>query len=185
MLKQTYLYGTSGDEVLVSITTSPDGKLYASGKQGNQDSNYGKSLYALQNDGTLTASWSLDSEFNNAHALTATDDAVYVGGDALGHAAIVKFDPARAGAILWKAFLDTNPESHVGALTHDQSGNVYAAGHYYPDGVWFNANAFISAIDPQSGNVRWTRTIDSGGYDVAYAVACSPTSTDIFVSGHY
>lgn len=85
---------------------------------------------------------------------------------------------ANTGAEIWIAQLGTSGDDTGRDVAMDASGNIYVVGDQssQASGSWYGGtlsgetDAFVSKLSP-TGQVLWTRTIDSRGNDSAYGVA--------------
>jgi len=103
--------------------------------------------------------------------------------------AIIKRDPN--GNLIWQKTLNGSGFKYGHSLTTDSQGNIYLLGWYYGNssvnGGWLstygNYDCFLIKLN-SSGNVVYTSTFGSGGYDYPFGVAVN-SSGEAFVAGKY
>jgi hypothetical protein len=179
------------DRVATAIATTSDGLVYLTGSTqsdfGDQSNAGGGDAFLskLKSDGTVA--WSRliggSSWDSGTSVVVGSDGGVYVAGFIDSSYFVNKFDAN--GASAWSTTI-ANGSNYASSLVMGSDGFVYLSGVTTRaiDGqaVLGGNDAFITRIDPESGQRTFTRILGSDGDDRATAIAAGPTG-EVLIGG--
>ena len=164
------------------------GNLMWARSTGNYDIGYGLSVTVdLQGNVMMSGSYNSSSITFGSFMLSNN------GGSMYGLVFLVKYDSL--GNVLWaRSSSNTYSSNSMISICSDQSGFIYATGHFQDSSITFGTITLTNSSAPDqevflvkydaSGNAIWAKSFGGATHDVGNSVAVDPVG-NVFVAGYF